>query len=150
MFYVNNNSFCKLGNTAELKDFFCQFSSERYLRISFYTKVADSFLPTAILPKLNFFCRIFLIFDKKCRPITFRWLLLLIAFTQVVFREKVCFIETTSINYYFTETYQSKEIHFAASWWALIIKGRCNTLCSNDISLNVTLISTACHCIIRR
>ena len=23
---------------------------------------------------------------------------------------------------------KSNEIHFAASWWALIIKGRCNTL----------------------
>ena len=46
--------------------------------------------------------------------------------------------------------HQSNEIHFVASWWALIIKGRCNTLCSNDISLNVTLISTAWHCIVSR
>ena len=89
----------------------------------------------------------FLNFDKKCRPITFRWLLLLIAFTQVVFRES--FIEIASFNYSFTETWdQSNKIHFAASWWALIVKGRCNTLCSNDISLNVTLISTVCHLIV--
>ena len=50
-----------------------------------------------------FVCLFILICDKKCRPITFRWLLLFIAFTQVVFREKICFIETTSFNYYFTE-----------------------------------------------
>ena len=37
----------------------------------------------------------FQIFDKKCRLITF---------IQVVFIEKVRFIETTSFNYTFTET----------------------------------------------
>ena len=37
----------------------------------------------------------FQIFDKKCRPIIF---------IQVVFIEKVRFIETTSFNYTFTET----------------------------------------------
>ena len=45
---------------------------------------------------------------------------------------------------------QSNEIHFASSCWALIIKGICNTLCSNGISLNVTLVSTACHWIVSR
>ena len=70
----------------------------------FLLKLLDVFLPTAILrdePLLQ----VFLIFDKKCRSITFRWILLFIAFTQVVFREKVCFIETTSFNYSFTETW---------------------------------------------
>ena len=46
----------------------------------------------------------FFIFEKKCQSTTFRWLILFIAFTQVVFPEKVCFIETTSFNYPFTET----------------------------------------------
>ena len=86
-------------------------------------------------------------FGKKRWPITFRWLLLFIAFTGVTFKEKACFIEVTSFNYSFTETWS---VHFARSWWRPIIKGRCNTLCSNDISLNVTLISTACHWIVSR
>ena len=98
MFYVDNNSFCELGNTAEFKDFFCWFSSESYLRRSFFTKIVGCFLPTAILPKMNFFCRFFKNFDSVDQS------LLSIAFTQVVIREKVCFIKTTSFNYSFTET----------------------------------------------
>ena len=82
-----------------------------------------------------------------CRPITFRWLLLFIAFTQVVFREKVL-LKLPHLITFLLRLDQSNETHFAASWWALIIKGRCNTLCSNDISLNVTLISTAYHWIV--
>ena len=55
--------------------------------------------------KWTSFASFFLIFDNKFRPITFRWLVLFITFTQVVFTEKVCFIETTSFNYSFTETW---------------------------------------------
>ena len=42
---------------------------------------------------------------------------------------------------------QFNEIHFAASWWALI-KERCDKLCSNGISLNVTFDFNylALHC----
>ena len=70
-----------------------------------FIKVAGCSLPTAILPKMNFFFSFFLIFfDKKCRQIIFRGLLLFIAFTQAAFTEKVCFIETASFNYSFTET----------------------------------------------
>ena len=75
----------------------------------------------------------FLIFDKKCQPITYRWLLLFIALSLKLFWEKKSFL----LN-------QSNEIHFAAYSWAPIIKGKSNTLSSNGISLNVTLISTAC------
>ena len=52
------------------------------------------------------------IFDKKCRPISFRGLLLFIAFTQVVFTEPVCFIETTSFNYSYTETWSIQQNPF--------------------------------------
>ena len=48
------------------------------------------------------FAGFFLISSKKCRPITFRCLLLFIAFTQVVSTEKVSFTETTLFNYSFT------------------------------------------------
>ena len=126
---------------------------------------------------MNFFCRFFfVIFDKKCRAITFKCLLLFIALGQVVFKEKVNFINTTSFNYSSTKTWlisflriwshllkksvmenfifcaviynifnQSNGTHFAVPCWEpIIIKGICNTLCSNGISLNVTLVSTAC------
>ena len=45
---------------------------------------------------------------------------------------------------------QSNEINYAAFCWALILKGICNTICSNGISLNATLISTACHWTVSR
>ena len=70
------------------------------------------------------FAGFILLFDKQCGLTTFRWLHLFIAFTQVVFPEEFCFIETTLLPI----LDQSNEIHFAASWWALIISGRCNTL----------------------
>ena len=57
----------------------------------FFIKVADCSLPTAILPKMNSFCRFFKIFDKKCRQTFYRWLLLFIAFTQAIFTEKVLY-----------------------------------------------------------
>ena len=68
------------------------------------------------------FAGFILLFDKQCGLTTFRWLHLFIAFTQVVFPEEFCFIETTLLPI----LDQSNEIHFAASWWALIISGRCN------------------------
>ena len=43
-------------------------------------------------------------FDKKCRPIIFKWLLLFAALTQAVFTKKVCFMEIASFNYSSTET----------------------------------------------
>ena len=92
----------------------------------------------AVFYQLQFLLQVFFLnFDKKCRPITFRWLILFI-------------LKLPHLITLLPRLHQSNEIHFVASWWALIIKGRCNTLCSNDISLNVTLISTACHCIVRR
>ena len=90
-----------------------------------------NFLPTAILPKVNFFCKFFLIFDKKCRPIIFRWILLFVTFTQVVFREKVCvLLKLPHLNLItlLRRLDQSNEIHFTASWSALIIKRRSNHL----------------------
>ena len=86
--------------------FFVLVVQWKVLTKEFSIKVAGCYLPTTVLPNTSFFCRVsFSIFDKKCRTITFRWLLLFIAFTQAVFTEKVCFIETTSFNYSFTETW---------------------------------------------
>ena len=54
-------------------------------------------------------------------------LLLFIAFTQVVFGENVL-LKLPHLITLLPRLDQSNEIHFAASWWALIINGRCNTL----------------------
>ena len=90
----------------------------------FLLKLQAVVLPTAILPRQTSFAGFLLLFDKKCGLTTFRWLHLFIVFTQVVFTEEFCFIETTLLP----KLDQSNEIRFAALWWALIISGRCNTL----------------------
>ena len=117
MFYVDNNNFCMLKNTKER-------NSERYLRRSLFIKVVGCNFTSCNFTKINFFCRFSFTFDKKCGLTTFRWLHLFIVFTQVVFTEEFCFIETTLLP----KLDQSNEIRFAAFWWALIISGRCNTL----------------------
>ena len=92
----------------------------------FFIRVASCSLPTAILPKMNFFCKfIFLkIFDKKkYRPITFKWLVLFILFS--CFHRKSLFYW----NYLFWLLfYGDQSNEFASSWWALTIKRRWNTL----------------------
>ena len=65
-------------------------------------------------------------------------------FPEIVFTEKVYFIETTSFNYFLPRLDQYNEIHPAASLWAVIIISLLHLLLSLiDISLNATLISTA-------
>ena len=83
----------------------------------FLLKLQAVILPAAILPRQTSFAGSLLLFDKKCGLTSFRWLHLF------VFTEEFCFIETTLLP----KLDQSNEIHFAASWWALIISGRCNT-----------------------
>ena len=87
-------------------------------------KVAGCNFTKCNFTKMNFFCRfLFFIFDKKCRPITFKWLLLFIAFTQVVFTEKVSvLLKLPHLITLLRRHEQSNEIHFSASWSALIIK----------------------------
>ena len=105
---------------------FCvTFSSERYLRRNFLLKLQ------AVLYQLQFYQRwtslvgYFKKFlTKSVGKIIFRWIHLFIAFTQAVFTEKVCFI----VSYSFTRLNQTNEIYFAASWWALVIKARCNVV----------------------
>ena len=101
---------------------------------NFLTKVTGCFLPIAILPKMKFFCGFFFSFLYGY----FYLLLSLKLFSE----KKSLSLKLTNLIVLLPRLDQSNEIHFAASWWALIIKGRCNTLCSNDISLNVTLIAT--------
>ena len=67
----------------------------------------------------------FNIFDKKCRPIIlygyFYWLFSLKLFSE----KKSVLLKLPHLNTLLPRLDQSNEIHFAASWWALIIKGRC-------------------------
>ena len=127
----------------------------------FLTKVAGCFLTTAILPKMNFFCRAFLNFWQKVSTSHFFRCLLL--FSLKLFSQKksvllkltrlITLLPYPKIMYRGTINNildQSNEINYTASCWALILKGICNTICSNGISLNVTLISTACHWIVGR
>ena len=114
------------------------------------------------------FAGFFFIFWQKVSSIAFKYLLLFIAFTQVVFTEKVSFIKTTAFNYSFTDTW-SIQIYYIGELYitSLIIPTKsilpllfghsllkeyawCNTLCSNGISLNVNLVLIACHWIVSR
>ena len=110
MFYVDNYSFCSLGNTTELTIFCVSFPVKGTYEGIFYQSCRliftnCNFTKDGLLLQVFFFFWI----DKKCRSIIFRWLLLFFAFTQVVFTEKVCFIETTSFNYSFTETWSIQQ-----------------------------------------
>ena len=94
-------------------------------------------LPTAILPKMNFCCRFFLNFWQKVSANHFYSLLSL----KFISQKKSVLLELPHLITLLPRLNQSNEIYLAASWWAF---------CSNDISLNVTLISTACHWIVSR
>ena len=130
-FYVDNNNFCELGIRQNLTIFFVSFPVKGTCQGVFWLKLRAVFYQLQFYQRWSSFAGFFVTFDKKCRPITFRWLLLFVAFTQVVFREKVYFIKTASFNYSFTETWSIQPNPFRR--WALVINGRCNTLRSNNI-----------------
>ena len=99
---------------------------------------------------MNFFCSFFLIFDKKYRPIiTYRWRYFIYCFQSSFSQKKSVLLKLPNLITLLSRLDQSNKIHFAVSWWVLIVKRRSNTLlkeevtlCSNDISFNFTLIST--------
>ena len=94
-----------------------------------FIKAAGCSLQTAILPKMNFFGRFFFSFSTKSVDKSFfRWLLLFIAFTQAVFTKKSVLLKLSHLITLLPRLDQSSKIYFAASWWALIIKARCNVV----------------------
>ena len=129
MFYVDSYSFVRLGNTTELNDLFCQFSSEWYLRRNFLIKVAGCSLPTPILPKMNFFGKFFFKFLTKSVDKSFldSYFYLLLSLKQFS-RKKSVLLKLTHLITLLPRLDQSNEIYFVASWWALIIKARCNVV----------------------
>ena len=84
----------------------------------------------------------FLIFDKKSRLLDGYFYLLLSL--KLLSEKKSNLLKLPPLITLLPKLDQSNEIHFAASWWALINKGRCNTLCSNDISLNFNCLPLYC------
>ena len=99
-------------------------------------------LPTAILPKMNFCCRFFFKFLTKSvgQSLLGGYFYLLLSL-KFISQKKSVLLELPHLITLLPRLNQSNEIYLAASWWAF---------CSNDISLNVTLISTACHWIVSR
>ena len=101
----------KQQNNVEIVLVLCFLSLVETLKHLFYwlgsfkVKVAGCNFTNCNFTKINFFYRVF-------GPTTFRQLLLFIAFTQVVFTEKVCFIQTTSFNSLFTETWSIQRNQF--------------------------------------
>ena len=112
MFYVDNKSFCALGNTTELNDLFVNFPVKGTCEGFFLLKLQ------AFLYQLQFYHRWtsfagFSYFLTK----SVNQSLPSIAFTQVVFTEKVCFIEITSFNYSFTDFYFVQMTSRSISFW---------------------------------
>ena len=119
MLYADNNSFCGLGNTTELNDLFCYFSNERYLRRNFLLTLQ------AVLFQLQFYQRwtsltVFFKFLTKSVDQS-----LLDGYVYLLLSLKLFSPHLTTL---LPGLDQSNEIHFATSWWALVIKGRSNTL----------------------
>ena len=119
----------------------------RIFFVSFRVKVTCK---GVFLPKMNFFCKFFLNLTESVDQSLLDGLLYLLPSLKLFSEKKSVLLKLPHLITLLPRLHQSNEIHFVTSWWALITKGRCNTLCSNDISLNVTLISTACHCIVSR
>ena len=64
MYHVDNNSFRALGNTTELNNLFCLFSSERYLRRNFFVKVAGCSLRNYNFTKDELLLQVFFSYQK--------------------------------------------------------------------------------------
>ena len=93
----------------------------------FFIKVAGCSLPAAIWPKMSFFCRVFFKFLTKSVDQSFLdgYFFLLLSL-KLFSRKKSVLLKLPHLITPLPRLDQSKEIYFAASWWALIIKGRCN------------------------
>ena len=99
----------------------------------FFIKVAGWSSPTAILPKTGFFCRVFFFLncvDQSFLDGYFYFLLSLKLFS----RKKSVLLTLPHLITPLPKLDQSNKIYFAASWWALIIKGRCNVVPTAPLS----------------
>ena len=99
---------------------------------------------------MNFFCGFFKkILDKKCRPITFRWQLLFIAFLKLFSLKKSILLKLPHLITFYRDLINiTKSILPLLVGHSLLYEDV--TLCLNDILLNATLISTARHWIVSR
>ena len=97
--------------------FFCvSFSLKGNFKGVFLSKVQAVNLQIIILPKMNFFYKFFF------------WQIIYCFHPTCFHRRKSVLLKLYHLITLLLRLDQSSEIHFAASWWALIIKGRCNTL----------------------
>ena len=94
----------------------------------FFLKVAGCFLPTAILPKTNFFRMFFFIFEKSVDQSLLDDFFYLLLSLKLFSQKKPVLLKLSHLITLVRWLDQSNEIHFASSWPLLIIKGRCNTL----------------------
>ena len=116
MFYVDNYSLVTLGNTTELNDLLCWFSSERYLQKNFLLKLQ------IVLYQLQFYQRWtpsagFLKFLTKSVDKHFIDGYFYLLLSLKLFSRKKSFTEIWSI-----------QRNLLSCWWTLIIKGRCNVV----------------------
>ena len=114
----------------------------------FLIKIAGCSLPTPILPKTNFFCSFFFFFKFLTKSVHKSFLdghfYLLLSFK--LFSRKFVLLKLTHLITLLPRLDQSNEIYFAGSWWALIIKGRCNVVplyCSLILSQGFILSNSA-------
>ena len=93
-----------------------------------FIKVTGCSLPTAILPKMNFFCRFFKILTKSVDQSFLNSYFYLLLSLKLFSRKKSVFLKLPHLITLLPRLDQSNEICFAASWWSLSIKGWCNVV----------------------
>ena len=95
-----------------------------------FIKAAGCSLQTAILPKMNFFGRFFF-FHFRQKVSTNHFLdgyFYLLLSLKLFSRKKSVLLKLSHLITLLPRLDQSSKIYFAASWWALIIKARCNVV----------------------
>ena len=136
MFYVDNYSFCSLGNTTELTIFCVSFPVKGTYEGIFYQSCRLIFTNCnftkdgLLLQVFFFFFELIKSVDQSFLDGYFYFLLSLKLFS----RKKSVLLTLPHLITPLPKLDQSNKIYFAASWWALIIKGRCNVVPTAPLS----------------
>ena len=77
---------------------------------------------------MNFFCKFFLFFNKSVDKSFLDDYFYLLLSLKLFSRKKSVLLKLSHLISLLPRLDQSNEVHVAASWWALIIKRRCDVV----------------------
>ena len=127
MFYVEIKSLCALGNTTELNDLFVSFPAKGTCERVFSLKLQVVFYQLQFYKRWTSIVSFLLIFFNSTKHI-YMATFIYCFHSDCFHKKKPVLLKLPDLITLLRRLDRSKEIHFAVSWPALIIKGRCNTL----------------------